>query len=268
MDVLFLSGVLAGLVAVVGYHFRALSLSGALATFLMGATILSVGGWLFALPIVLFFVTSSALSRIQGKNKATAQDYVEKSDCRDMTQVLSNGIIPTLFVFPVLLGFEREAFILYSASVAAITADTWASEIGMASSASPRSLLTGATLTPGMSGGVTLPGTLAALAGSGFITVTSAVLASFLNLSIDYRWWLMVGAAGFVGQVVDTVLGATLQQKRECAVCGITTERLEHCDHATHQVGGLRLMTNDSVNVACAAAGAGISGVGLLFFTF
>ncbi len=99
--------------------------------------------------------------------------------------------------------------------MAAVTADTWATELGVLAAQPPRLITTGRRVAPGASGGVTPAGTLAALAGAGFIGVVGALLrptAPFLPewllwppslTAISAPMWIGVGAiAGLGGRVV------------------------------------------------------------------
>ncbi|WP_036586443.1 DUF92 domain-containing protein, partial [Paenibacillus darwinianus] len=72
--------------------------------------------------------------------------------------------------------------------------------------------------------------------------------------------------AGLAGAFADSVLGATVQAMYRCRVCGSETERAAHCGPPAELVRGLRMMTNDLVNL-CASVFAGLlaTGLGLWF---
>jgi len=102
----------------------------------------------------------------------------------------------------------------------------------------------------GMSGGVTLAGTLAALAGASFVAIVAAAL----------HWPSRVVVAsligGFIGSTVDSLLGATLQTRRHCDACDRATERLIHdCGAPTRRAGGVPWLSNDTVNFVSGWAG-------------
>ena len=55
---------------------------------------------------------------------------------------------------------------------------------------------------------------------------------------------------------MDSLAGAFLQERRVCALCGVSTEqRIHECGTATRRVGGLPL-DNDAVNLICTATGS------------
>jgi len=118
----------------------------------------------------------------------------------------------------------------------------------------PKSILTGRTVQPGTSGGVTLIGTTAGVVGAAFI---ACVLWAF-------GWRPSVAAAalagGVVGMAFDSVLGATLQRRQWCERCKVSTERVVHsCGAATRAAGGLSWLDNDGVNALSTLAGACIA---------
>jgi uncharacterized protein (TIGR00297 family) len=135
-------------------------------------------------------------------------------------------------------------------ALAAATADTWATEIGVAADGAPRSLLTLRPVPPGTSGGVSAAGSLAMIVGALFI----ALVARELGLT---RELIAVAAGGAAGAVADTLLGGTLQARRWCANCKRSTERMIHdCGEATTHAGGIPWLDNDVVNFAATLTGA------------
>ena len=83
--------VLAGAIAFVARTVRALSTGGAVAALLVG-TAAAIAGWPWATVLIVFFVTSSALSRFKhATREARIGRIVEKGNERDAVQVLANG---------------------------------------------------------------------------------------------------------------------------------------------------------------------------------
>jgi len=137
-------------------------------------------------------------------------------------------------------------------ALASATADTWGTEIGMLSSRAPRSILTWGPLEPGMSGGVSAQGLVATVAGACCI----ALLAYLLNWPASVSLGAAVG--GVIGAMSDSVLGATLQQRRRSTRTGRLTERLTEADGTpTIAAGGVRWLNNDGVNLAATLIGGG-----------
>jgi uncharacterized protein (TIGR00297 family) len=243
-------------VALVAFVFGALDLSGAIAAFLLGTAIFGVGGWRFSIPILLFFITSSFLSQLPRRWANTATDMIAKGARRDAAQVLANGLLPAIVVIGSLGINQTTAFLLYLGGVAAATADTWATEIGLASSGKPRSIITGKIVAPGTSGGITLAGIVGAILGASLIATAGWWSHKWFTREV-IRWDHFVGIilAGVVAHFIDSLLGATLQRKNSCPVCAKLTERNQHCGQQTLYASGISWMDNDVVNLICGLSG-------------
>jgi uncharacterized membrane protein len=96
---------------------------------------------------------------------------------------------------------------------------------------------------------------LAMIAGAAFV----AYFARAVAISTPV---LAVVLGGFLGAIADSVVGATLQDRRWCDTCQTSTERTVHgCGTATRHAGGLAAMDNDLVNLIATVAGAAIAAV-------
>ncbi len=258
----FAAGIGFGLIiAVVSHRLRLLTAGGAVATFLMAAVIFGIGGWLWTMPILTFFLASSLLSKLGGKRKLQYELLYEKSSMRDAGQVAANGGIASVLValwymFPSMT-FVYTGFV---GAIAAATADTWGTEIGTLAGGTPRSIVSFKRVEKGTSGGVSIIGLAGGLVGAALIAA-SALL--FPQPQAIRNFAAVMVAAGLAGTLTDSVLGATLQAQFHCTGCGKTTERRDHCSASTTHVRGLRWMNNDVVNLACAVAGGVVA---ILFY--
>lgn len=249
--------ILAALIGFVSYRLRFLNKGGSVALFLLGTLVFGVGRWTFSAPILAFFVLSSVLSKLGKNRKLKLVNVFEKSSQRDAAQVLANGGIAGLMLVLWYYTKSDTFYVLYIASLASVTADTWATEIGVMAKGQPRSILNFKPVPMGTSGGVSWLGTTGALLGS-------AVLVGVGFLSSPHSSPRAVGIseaaiiliAGLVASMVDSVLGATVQAQFKCTVCGKITEKKLHCQNTqTHFAHGWRWINNDVVNGVCAASG-------------
>jgi uncharacterized protein (TIGR00297 family) len=209
--------------------------------------------------LILFFVSSSALTHWRAREKtALTQGSRPQAVERNASQVLANGGVFALFALAARwTGNERWAYAALGA-LAAASADSWSTEIGTLFGGRPRMItsLTGNPVEPGMSGGVSLAGFGAGIAGALLIALSGAFATP------DRRVQLAVAAAigGFGGCVLDSLVGATLQSRRFCDRCQHWTERRIHpCGYRTRHARGIYWVSNDVVNLACTLGGAGIS---------
>lgn len=256
---LILGFFLASIIAYVAYRARSLDRSGAFAALVVGTVIFGLGGLRWAILLLTFFITSSGLSRAFKKRKQEANEKYAKGGRRDAGQVFGNGGIATLFA--ALYFFFPEAawpWLGFAASLAAVNADTWATELGVLNPTSPR-LITDLrkAVEKGTSGGVSPVGTLASLAGAGIIGLEAA----WLNPSgTNWLFFVLVTLAGLLGALFDSLLGATVQAIYYCPNCQKETERnpTHGCGTPTTQIRGWKWLDNDWVNFACGAFGVGV----------
>ena len=241
--------VLAALVAGAAWWARALTTGGAMAAAMVGAAVLWGTGWTGGAVLAAFFVSSSILSRL-----APVPAGVDaKGSRRDARQVLANGGPAALGA---LLGPWQPALGLWvvTGSLSAAAADTWATSVGGWSRTPPRRLLVGATVAPGASGGMTVLGTLGAVAGAGVVATAGAVGG--------HTPALLPAATliGFAGMVLDAALGGTWQGRFRCPVCSEASEwRVHRCGTPTVRQGGQPWLNNDGVNLAATALAATVS---------
>jgi uncharacterized protein (TIGR00297 family) len=261
MQQLLIGLLLAILIALLAWRAGSLSGSGAWAAVLTGGLIFGLGGLPWAVLLLTFFISSSALSRAFGRRKAALAEKYSKGSRRDWGQVLANGGLGALLATGYALTPGQEwLWVAFAGAMAAVNADTWATELGVLSAVPPRLITTGQKVERGASGGVTLAGTLAALGGAALIGIAAAVFSPavgwFYRLSV-----IILG--GLAGSIFDSLLGATVQAIYRCPTCNKETERhpTHTCGSQTVQVRGWSWINNDVVNFACSLMGAIVAAV-------
>jgi uncharacterized protein (TIGR00297 family) len=257
----FLLGFLfAAIVAIAAYRAHSLSKSGAWGALLEGTIIFGLGGWQWAVLLLGFFVSSSALTRLFGRKKASLNEKFDKGGVRDIAQVLANGGIAALFAglhffFPA----SSWTWAGFAASLAAVNADTWATELGVLNPSMPRMITNWKPVERGTSGGISVYGTLAAAGGSAFIAILAVIVTPFV-FHFPFLFFAFIVLSGLLGAMFDSFLGATVQAIYHCPQCDKETEKhpIHTCGTRTVQVRGLSWMNNDLVNLCCALTGAGV----------
>lgn len=232
------------------YRVGALTGGGALAAFVVGTATYATLGWAGAAVLLAFFLSSVALSAV-GRTRKRQLKTLEKPGARDASQVLANGGIATICVLLALFGDPR--FVAaFAGAFAAATADTWGTEVGTFIGRNPRSILTFQPVAAGLSGGVTLAGSVAELAGAGLIAWVSSLT------SLAAAWPVLAG--GVAGALVDSLLGASLQALRWCPQCRHACEtEPHHCGANTTVIRGAAWITNDVVNALATLCGAAVA---------
>ena len=244
-------------IALLGYRFKALSASGAIAAVIVGTIIFGFGGYVGAAVLLYFFISGSILSRLPGKLQTG------EKQARNWVQVIANGgpaalAVILVHVFP---AYRESWTLFFLGTLATATADTWATEIGTRWGKQAYHILTLRPVASGLSGGVSLIGTLASVLGS----FSVAILAYALLPGDDFLCGLflvpivpVVAAAGVIGSILDSIIGATLQVKYR-TTDGRIVERPEP---GAERIRGLSFVTNDVTNIL-STIWAGCIAVGL-----
>ena len=204
----------------------------------------AAAGWSWALLLIAFFLSGTALSRYrEAVKRARTESVVAKGGERDGWQVLANGGVFASAALASVI-FPNAWWPLFGAgAIAAATADTWSTEIGTLSSALPISIVSWKKVASGTSGGITALGAFAALGGALFIA------AGVLLVGWPARAASSAVIGGFLGAALDSVLGAVVQSRRWCDTCERGTERAIHvCGNSTRPSGGIAWLDNDLVN--------------------
>ncbi|GAB6988613.1 DUF92 domain-containing protein [Paenibacillus pini] len=256
-----IGAVCALVVALAAYWKQSLTLSGAIAAVVMGTIYYGAGNIVWFGILLVFFISSSLLSKFHQKRKAELEKSYAKTGRRDAGQVLANGGIGmVLCILNAIWPYPGWVY-AFVGVMAGVTADTWATEWGSLSKKPPRSVLNGRILPAGTSGGVSVLGSTAAAVGGMMIGVFAWLFQSWTGLSGQWLVYLtayiLLGlVGGLVGSFVDSFLGASVQVMYKCQICNKEVEVLEHCGQPTQYVRGLRLMNNDAVNILSSIAAA------------
>jgi uncharacterized protein (TIGR00297 family) len=253
---LLLGLLLGALVAFIAWRLHSLKPSGAVAAAISGGLIFGLGGLPWAVLLLAFFISSSALSQIFSRRKAAVNPIYSKGSQRDWGQVLANGGLAAALA--VLYGIFPQygwVWIAFAGAMAAVNADTWATEVGFFSPIPPYLITNGRRVEPGTSGGVTPLGYLAALCGSALIALLAALFTPSGN---PLTLAILITLAGVGGATFDSFLGATVQAIYYCPTCQKETERhpTHTCGSPTVQARGWRWLQNDWVNFICSLVGA------------
>lgn len=218
------------------YKRKSLTSGGSVAAFAVAFLLVATG--LRGLNLLTFYFVSIKATKYKKEYKATIDGTIaanEGSTTRGTSQVLACSLVATILslVHAFYCGAERavvfdDSSILLSSRLtcgiiahhATCLADTLASEMGILSKSSPRLITQPWKRVPsGTNGGVTLSGFFWSAMGGAIIGV-STVLFDFLSgieaesngVVYTFRIILFSITCGLLGSVLDSLLGATVQQ--------------------------------------------------------
>jgi uncharacterized protein (TIGR00297 family) len=251
------------LIIFLAYWFSAIKLKllthlGAITAIIGGTIIYFAFSWKGLLLIGLFFLSSSFWSRFTGHTKVR-----KEKDIRNSFQVLANGGGAFVAALGYYFNHNIAWIAIFIASLAAANADTWASEIGVLSKEKPFHIKKRKRVQPGMSGAITIVGSIAALCGAVVIALIGVLLfqAAFRSIALSIFIFTCIG---FLGCFLDTIIGALFEVTFKCRRCGQIVEMKSHCGYKTTQHSGYRVIGNNEVNFLTTTF-SGIVG-GLLFW--
>lgn len=236
---------------VLTFRVGALDVSGAMAGSVLAWMLVALGGVAWAAPALAFFVLSSGLSRVGESRKTSSRTLEAKGSRRDMGQVLANGGVG-MVVFAATVFWDVEwLYLAFVGAFAAAAADTWGTELGTAVGGATRRLGIGRRVQPGESGGMSVAGTVGAVAGATTV-VGSAMLVGGIT---DGLVAVAITAAAVGASVLDSALGATVQARFHRPDGTLSEVALEgDLEDAAHV--GWVWVDNDVVNWAGSLAGA------------
>lgn len=181
-----------------------LTLDGMTSATIFGLISFGLGAYVGAAIVLAFFISSSLLS----KDLISEESFKETKFRRDGIQVWSNGFWFALWIIIWFLSKQEVFLIAGVASMAAATADTWASEIGGHRVKGKTWLFPSfKVVKPGTDGGISTVGTLASLFGASFI----ALIFWAIHLEVSVLQFLIIIFSGVLGSLVDSFLGSKLQ---------------------------------------------------------
>jgi uncharacterized protein (TIGR00297 family) len=272
---LLLGLALSAVVGWVGYWRQSLSPGGVAGAIIVGSLIFGLGGWIWGLLLITFFVSSSLLSHYRQRDKEAVAEKFAKGGRRDLGQALANGGMGAILAVVYFGNPEPVLLAAYLGVMATVNADTWATELGVLSRVPPRLITTGQEVPHGSSGGVTSLGMWASLAGALLIGSVATALTQAGSLLGGNGWDAsalafpgLAVAGGMAGSLFDSLLGATVQGIYYCDRCGKETESARHrCGQAALPVRGWLWLNNDLVNfIASIVGGLVAASLGWLFW--
>lgn len=211
--------ILCATLSVLAFWLRVLTRWGSIAAFLVGAVIGIMGHISWVVLLLIFFLTSFAATKYKFEVKKARGLQEGKRGERGYKNVVANGAVAVIIAF---FSFENELYpylekdiasVLFLAAIAVAAADTIASELGILSE-KVYLVTTGERVKPGTDGGVSIYGTLWGLVAATYTAFLGYFMLTYFGI-IDLGLWVigLVAYMGFLGCQIDSIIGATLEQK-------------------------------------------------------
>jgi uncharacterized protein (TIGR00297 family) len=204
---------LCAVLSIISYRLRLLTLSGSIASFVMGVIIGLFGSINWLILLIAFALLGFLVTRFKLELKVDRGVQEGKKGERTYKNVLANGLVPALVAVSAFALGEQDsvtASIVYLTAISVAASDTIASELGVLSNKT-RLITTMKPVLPGTDGGVSAYGTLWALMGAVFASMLGWLIL-FPGEAVSMEILVPI-IFGFVGCNVDSLIGATLERK-------------------------------------------------------
>ena len=223
------------LMSYLSFYFKKLTFHGAIWGGLLACCIYLGAGFTGLVLLGFFFLSASLVTSWKLHDKTKLGFAEKEKGMRNASQVLANGGIAGLCgLCGYLLSESAWLFeLMLAGSLSAAIADTFASELGVIYGKRHYHILSGKKGRRGDNGIISLEGTLAGVAGS----IALSALFILMRGGGYHFYWIIL--AGIVGNFVDSILGASFENKG--------------------------LLTNEGVNVLNTLSGA--LTIGILYYT-
>jgi len=249
-------------VALAAVLLNTIDARGFLASAAVGFAVIYGGGLEWFIIVAVFFILGVVFTLYKYGYKQKIGGAQGKGGARNWPNILANGGLASVVAILNLLEPSKALAAVFLGAVSASAADTAATELGLLSHHQPK-LIThpSRVVPPGTSGGVSVLG----FVGSALAALVIGLLAVPLGILPDpYILVPLCVVGGFVGALVDSLIGAELQRKGFCVICLKPTEELKHCGEKTRATGGVASVENNVVNVLATVAGGATSAAMLL----
>jgi len=240
------------------FKWNWLTISGALMAWFLAFVVVFLAKWSI-FPLVTFLVLGSLAGKIRANAKEGGD--AKQGKARDHWQVLANGGIFMLLamlafmnelgwldsflgIHTEVLRFSETCHLLALISLSVSCADTLSSDFGRVWGGSPRNIITGKRMIKGVSGGVTGAGFVGALLGAVSIAIF-VFWTELLSLGSSVSAFWLIAFFGFIGSILDSVLGVLFQAK----YLDDSGNQVDSSDTGRRSMAaGYRWVTNDVVN--------------------
>lgn len=198
------------IVAVASVLAKKLTIPAAIAGWIIGGMIYFGSGLIGVVLTATFFILGTVSTSVGIKQKNRDGLAEEDKGKRKAGQVIANAGVAAILAL--IACFDQSNRLLYTlmtaASFSSATADTLSSELGNVYGRKFYNILTIKKDLKGLNGVVSVEGTFAGVVGSIVIAITYSIA---LGLSSHFLWIIIAGTAG---NLLDSILGATLERRR------------------------------------------------------
>ena len=183
-------------------------------------------------------------NKFRNKLKINIFDHFDESEGCVNYKVLANGRFGAALVIINQIFPSELLYPIYVSSLAAVNADTWATEIRTLRKTKIINILILKIVYQSRSRWISIIGMFGAILGAFIIPISS--LSWISKNSINFIFFATI--SGVLGSIIVSILGAAMQAQFNCKICGKIIERKNHFNKQSIHYKGLSWFYNDLVN--------------------
>jgi uncharacterized protein (TIGR00297 family) len=229
-DFPLMGSIILSILAFAAYQKKWLNVSGTTAALFVGVYISVLTNWRYLIPLALFLGSGSLASKLN--------QHTKEKNGRDAVQVFANGFVALICISFFAISKNKIFELAYFTSIAISMSDTMSSEIGKYFKQKTYNIIGFHKMEIGLSGGISIAGTTAGL----FASLILATCCYFI-FTLSFLQTTSITTVGFVGMLVDSVLGSLFQAKYKDSSNCLTESKTDQL------IKGYSWCTNDLVNV-------------------
>jgi uncharacterized protein (TIGR00297 family) len=206
-----------GLLAIVGYFARSVTVSGAIGGWFLGAILILGAGWPLYVALLAFFILGTAATKLGYARKARLGLAQESGGRRGFSHAFSNVGVAAICAIAVSrlsrveespLEWMAVAYFMGIAALATAAADTTASEIGQLLGKRAFLPLTLRRVPVGTEGAISVEGTLAGLLGGAIVAAAGVLSLHYGLMQVNLGAIFFITATAFLGSWIESIAGS------------------------------------------------------------
>lgn len=168
----------------------------------------------------------------------------KNKDSRKFLQILINGGLGTLFIILYGIFKSTNLLIISIISVSGCFIDSVSSDVGTLSKGKTYDILKRKKIEKGISGGISILGTV-----SSFLCTVLISLTLYVVLNLNIYDLIIITCLIFGQTIIDSLIGSSIQVKYKCIKCGKINEKGKCCNEISKKISGISWINNNMVNL-------------------
>ena len=197
-------------IAIISIIYKKLTTRGGVAAAFVGMAVYAGSNYKGLAMLGAFFILGTLATAWRKNEKLPLKAKTDRSTARNAGQVMANGGVAAIMgILAILFPLHAEVLkLMLAASLSSAIADTLSSELGMLYGRRFFNILNFKPEQKGLDGVVSIEGILIGLAGSCVIAII------YTGISLFNVQFLLIIIAGTIGNLADSILGATLERRK------------------------------------------------------